>query len=73
MLYISYFLKKNRMEYYDRMTEVHNNGNYEQWVKFFLQAISESAEDAVDKIQKLSALHAVRQEAAVFAVRLFAY
>ena len=56
-LYISYFLKKNRVEYYDRMTEVRNKGNYEQWVKFFLQAISESAEDAVDKIQKLSALH----------------
>ena len=57
MLYISYFLKKNRMEYYDRMTEVRNKGSYEQWVKFFLQAIFESAEDAVDKIQKLSELH----------------
>jgi Fic family protein len=56
-LYISYFLKKNRVEYYDRMTEVRKKGSYEQWVKFFLQAISESAEDAVDKIQKLSALH----------------
>jgi Fic family protein len=41
-LYISYFLKKNRIEYYDRMTEVRNKGNYEQWVKFFLQAILES-------------------------------
>lgn len=38
-LYISYFLKKNRVEYYDRMTEVRTKGNYEQWVKFFLQAI----------------------------------
>ena len=61
-LYISYFLKKNRVEYYDRMTEVRNKGSYEQWVKFFLQAISESAEDAVDKIQKLSALHAKNAE-----------
>ena len=56
-LYISYFLKKNRIEYYDRMTEVRNKGNYEQWVKFFLQAVLESAKDAVDKIQKLSVLH----------------
>jgi Fic family protein len=61
-LYISYFLKKNRIEYYDRMTEVRNKGNYEQWVKFFLQAVLESAEDAVDKIQKLSALHAKNEE-----------
>jgi Fic family protein len=79
-LYISYFLKKNRVEYYDRMAEVRNKGAYEQWVKFFLQAISESAEDAVDKIQKLSALHAKNAEivsgmgrAAKTATLLFSY
>ena len=43
-LYISYFLKKNRVEYYDRMTEVRVKGNYEQWVTFFLRALLESAE-----------------------------
>jgi Fic family protein len=57
VLYISLFLKKNRIEYYDRMTEVRNKGNYEQWVKFFLQAIAESAQDAADTISKLSQLH----------------
>jgi Fic family protein len=57
VLYISYFLKKNRVEYYDRMTEVRRKGNYEQWVKFFLQAVLESAKDATDKIQQLSELH----------------
>lgn len=56
-LYISYFLKKNRVEYYDRMTEVRSKGNYEQWVKFFLQAIAESANDAIAAIDELTALH----------------
>lgn len=56
-LYISYFLKKNRIEYYDRMTEVRKKGNYEQWVKFFLQAVYESAKDATDTIDKLNELH----------------
>ena len=56
-LYISYFLKKNRMEYYDRMSEVRTKGNYEQWVKFFLQAIMESAKDATATIDELIALH----------------
>ena len=56
-LYISYFLKKNRIEYYDRMTEVREKGSFEQWVKFFLQAVHESAEDAVQAIDKLVALH----------------
>ncbi len=57
VLYISYFLKKNRIEYYDRMTEVRNKGDYEQWIKFFLRAIYESAEDATVTIDKLIALH----------------
>ncbi|MDD3594215.1 MAG: Fic family protein [Candidatus Gastranaerophilales bacterium] len=56
-LYISYFLKKNRIEYYDCMTEVRTKGNYEQWVKFFLQAVYESAKDATEAIDKLNALH----------------
>ena len=57
VLYISYFLKKNRIEYYDRLSEVRRNGHYEQWVKFFLRAICESAEDAVIAINKISDLH----------------
>ncbi|MDR2525409.1 MAG: Fic family protein [Oscillospiraceae bacterium] len=79
-LYISYFLKKNRIEYYDRMTEVRNKGNYEQWVKFFLQAILESAQDAATTIGKLSELHAKNLKivedmgrAAKTALRLFEY
>jgi len=57
-LYISYYLKRNRIEYYDRMTEVRNKDNYEQWIKFFLRAIYESAEDATVAIDKLMKLHA---------------
>ena len=56
-LYISYFLKKNRIEYYDRMMEVRGKGSYEQWVKFFLLAILESVQDAVDTINRMTALH----------------
>ena len=56
-LYVSYFLKKNRIEYYDRMTEVRAKGNYEQWICFFLRAVAESAEDAIAAVRELSALH----------------
>lgn len=56
-LYISYFLKRYRSEYYDRLSRVRENGDYEQWVRFFLQALYESAEDAVRTIERLSALH----------------
>ena len=56
-LYISYFLKRNRVEYYDRMTEVRSKGNYEQWIRFFLQAVYECGADAIATIDKLAALH----------------
>ena len=56
-LYISCYLKRNRIEYYDRMSEVRSKDNYEQWIKFFLHAVKESAEDASDTILELSKLH----------------
>ena len=66
-LYISYFLKQNRIEYYDRMSEVRRKGNYEQWIRFFLQAIEESSGDAVAAIDELTALHE-KNKAAVAAL-----
>ena len=56
-LYISYFLKRNRIEYYDRMMEVRLKGNFEQWVQFFLKAVAESSQDAIQTIDLLLELH----------------
>lgn len=56
-LYISYFLKRNRIEYYDRLMEVRSKGNFEQWIKFFILAVYESAEDAIQTIEKLVKLN----------------
>ncbi len=57
VLYISYYLKKNRLEYYDRLMAVRQNGTYEQWVKFFLRAIYQSAKDAIMTVELLTALY----------------
>ena len=56
ILYLSYYLKSNRIEYYDRMAEVRKSGNYEQWIKFFLRGVSETASDATATIDLLTAL-----------------
>lgn len=61
-LYISYTLKKNRVEYYDRMNDVRRTGNYEQWVRFFIEAFRESAADAVQTIDLLVNLHKANEE-----------
>lgn len=57
VIYISYFLKKNQIEYYDRISEVRRSGNFEQWIRFFLEAVSKAATDSLEAIQRLSALH----------------
>ena len=57
VIYISYFLKKNQIEYYDRISEVRRTGNYEQWVIFFLEAVSAAAKDSLETIEQLSSLH----------------
>ncbi len=57
IIYISYFLKKNQIEYYDRISEVRRSGNYEQWIAFFLEAVSAAAKDSLSTVEKLSELH----------------
>ena len=57
VIYISYFLKKNQIEYYDRISEVRRSGNYEQWIRFFLEAVSKAASDSLESISRLSDLH----------------
>lgn len=62
IIYISYFLKKNQVEYYDRISEVRRSGNYEQWISFFLEAVSAAAKDSLDTVEKLDALHVMNVE-----------
>ncbi|MBR5965675.1 MAG: Fic family protein [Treponema sp.] len=57
ILYISCFLKINRVEYYDRLGEVRRSGSYEQWIAFFLQMILETANDAIESVSELETLH----------------
>lgn len=57
VIYISYFLKKNQIEYYDRISEFRRSGNFEQWIRFFLEAVSKASSDSLQAIRQLSALH----------------
>jgi len=53
VLYISYFLKLNRLDYYERLMLVRNNGDYEQWVRFFIEALHQTADDVLTNIELL--------------------
>jgi Fic family protein len=62
VLYISYFLKLNRLDYYERLMIVRNKGNYEQWIRFFIEALHQTADDALTAIEQLTALRAKNHE-----------
>ena len=46
LLYPSHFLKGHRTEYYDRLTAVRTESDWEGWLGFFLRGIAETAEEA---------------------------
>jgi len=50
VLYISYYYKRNRLEYYDRLMDVRLKGHFEEWIRFFLKGIITSARDACETI-----------------------
>jgi Fic family protein len=43
LLYLSLYLKAHRAEYYDRLTAVRTDGNWEGWLKFFLRGVAETS------------------------------
>lgn len=48
LLYLSYYLKAHRAEYYDRLMAIRNDGNWEGWLKFFLRGIVEVSQSATE-------------------------
>jgi len=46
LLYLSVFLKGHRAEYYDRLSAIRDHGHWEQWLKFFLRGVSQTARAA---------------------------
>jgi Fic family protein len=56
LLYLSYFFKRNRQEYYDRLNMVRENDDFEGWVKFFLKGVIEVSEQAAQTAQRIMAL-----------------
>ncbi len=52
-LYLSYYLKRNQLEYYDRMSNVRLRDDYIGWIDFFLQGIIEICKESIECISSL--------------------
>lgn len=56
LLYLSLYFKTNRRRYYELLNSVRENGDWEEWLLFFAEAVIFTAEQAVDTAKRLHAL-----------------
>lgn len=62
LLYLSYYFKQNRMEYYDRLMAVRIKGDWENWIKFFLRGIASVSDEATESAKKIIGLQSKYSE-----------
>lgn len=56
LLYLSLYLKRNRDEYYTHLQRIRTHGEWEEWLRFFLEGVNEVAGSATDTTRRLLAL-----------------
>jgi len=56
LLYLSLFFKKNQFEYYGLLMDVRFKGEYERWIKFFLNGVIEMSNNSITTIDRIAAL-----------------
>ena len=56
LLYLSLYFKERREEYYALLDGVRENGDWEAWVRFFLDGVKHTADAAVSTARRLVAL-----------------
>ncbi len=52
-LYLSAFFEKNKGSYYDSLTVVRQSNNLEQWIKFFLTGVVETAKGSQETFKQI--------------------
>lgn len=60
LLYLSEYFKRHRVEYYDRLQQVREAGDWERWMRFFLEGVRSVAAEAAEtagKIQEMREQH----------------
>jgi Fic family protein len=53
LLYLSLYFKTHRNEYYDLLNKVRLEGDWEGWIRFFAEGVSQMAENAVMSARRL--------------------
>lgn len=56
VLYLSYYFKRYRQEYYDRLQAVREAGAWEEWLMFFLRGVEEVSQQATETARRILSL-----------------
>jgi Fic family protein len=62
LLYLSYYFKRNRQEYYDRLNLARESGDFEQWIAFFLRGVVATADAAVETAKNILELQTAHRD-----------
>jgi len=58
LLYLSLYFKTHRRYYYELLQRVRTNGEWEEWIRFFLEGVLNTCEQAVETAKQLTAMFA---------------
>lgn len=56
LLYLSAYFNKNREEYYERLNNLREKDDIESWIKFFLNGVKLTSDEAIETIEKINSL-----------------
>lgn len=60
-LYLSAFFEKNKSHYYNNLSMVREKNDLNQWLKFFLEGVRQTAQNAIETFKKIIELKQVNE------------
>lgn len=56
VLYLSHYLKRHRNQYYEQLQAIRDRGEWEPWIEFFLQGVTQVSREATETARRILAL-----------------
>ena len=61
MLYLSEYFENHREEYYNKLQNISDKNEWEEWIKYFLKAVIEQSKINIGKAKNIQALYEVKK------------
>ena len=61
MLYLSEYFESHREEYYNKLQNISDKNEWEEWIKYFLKAVIEQSRINIEKAKKIQSLYEIKK------------